>query len=255
MPSWSPSQYLKFEEERTRPAAELLARISVAAPQKVVDVGCGPGNSTELLVRRWPQASVAGFDTSDDMRRAAAARLPTCRFFKADAATWLPTDEDIVFANAVFQWVSGHVAAIAAVFGAMRPGAVLAVQMPDNFNEPVHEAMRAAASEGPWSKTLQDLSTREGVAPAGAYYDALARQARRLDLWHTHYHHVVADAGAIVEWMKATGLRPYLDRLPGAAADEFLDAYRRRLESAYPPRANGATIFTAPRFFLVADRA
>lgn len=254
MTDWSPSQYLKFEDERTRPAAELLARVNVAVPRRITDIGCGPGNSTALLAARWPSAAIEGFDASPAMIAAASARLPGRRFFLADAANWRPADEDVVFANAIFQWVNGHLNILAEVFAAMKKGAVLAVQMPDNFTAPVHAEMRAVAGDGPWASAMAGLVNREGVAPVGAYYDALAAKAARLDLWHTHYHHIVEDAGAIVEWMKATGLRPFLDRLASAEQAAFLADYRRRLAAAYPQQSDGRVIFAAPRFFLVAER-
>lgn len=254
MADWSPSQYLRFADERTRAGAELLARVGLTAPKRVTDVGCGPGNSTELLAARWPSAAITGFDSSPAMIAAAEARLPGVRFFIADAGSWLPDGDDVVFANAVFHWVPDHVARLARILAAMKRGAVLAVQMPDNFAAPVHEAMREAASAGPWAGAFDGLFTRESVAPVGVYYDALAPHAARIDLWQSVYHHLVADVRAIVEWMEGTGLRPYLERLDGSDRAAFLAAYEARLAAAYPQRADGRVIFAAPRLFIVAER-
>ena len=62
--SWHPENYLAFDDHRTRPAAELLACVPLMAPERVVDLGCGPGNSTALLAARWPEAQVIGADSA-----------------------------------------------------------------------------------------------------------------------------------------------------------------------------------------------
>ena len=226
------------------------------APGRVVDIGCGPGNSTELLVRRWPSADVTGFDTSADMLAAARKRLPAVRFVEADAATWSPTgEEDLLFANAVFQWVPDHLEVMARLLEALRPGAVLAVQMPDNLAEPSHRAMVETAEDGPWRERLRDAAlARELLPPPEAYYDVLAPLAADVDIWHTVYNIRLDGAEAVVAWVEGAGLRPFLDPLDANSREDYRAAYTRRIAAAYPPRIDGKVLLRFPRLFVVAVR-
>lgn len=251
---WNPALYLSFADERTRAARDLLAQVPLAQARRVVDIGCGPGNSTELLAQRWPQAEILGLDTSPAMVEAAARRLPQARFALGDVATWTPAEgTDLIFANAVFQWVPDHPAVLRRLMEALPPGGVLAVQMPDNLDEPSHAAMREVASEGPWEARLAGAA--RGRLPAvSAYYDLLKPVARSLDIWHSHYNHPLENPAAIVEWLKSTGLRPFLAPLDEVERREFLAAYMARLAQAYPPRVDGRVLLRFPRLFLVAVR-
>ena len=256
MADWSAEQYLKFEDERTRPARDLLAQIPVADPRGVVDIGCGPGNSTELLVKRWPQAAVTGIDTSADMLRQARQRLPGCSFIEANIAHWVPpANTDVLFANAIFQWVPNHLRQLQRLLGALPPGGVLAVQMPDSLDEPVHGLIREVARLEPWREALAEhVRVRDDLPKPGVYYDALGPRCTRLEIWHTIYNHVLEDAAAIVEWVKGTGLRPFLDPLEPPERKQYLAEYSARVAASYPPQADSKVLLRFPRIFIVAVR-
>jgi trans-aconitate 2-methyltransferase len=254
MADWSAEQYLKFEDERTRPSRDLLAQIPLADARKVVDIGCGPGNSTELLVKRWPQAAVTGIDTSADMLRQARERLPAQKFIETNVAHWAPPENtDVLFANAIFQWVPGHLKQLQRLTGALPRGGVLAVQMPDNLDEPVHVLMREVAQTGPWREQLADKARMRDTLPTpGGYYDALRPLCSRLEIWHTIYNHVLDDTAAVVEWVKGTGLRPFLDPLEAPERKQYLAEYAARVAAAYPPQQDGKVLLRFPRLFIVA---
>ena len=147
MEDWDARQYLKFEDERTRPPRDLLAQVPLQRPRLVVDIGCGPGNSTELLVARFPQSEVIGLDSSPDMLGKARERLPRSTFLEADISTWTPQPRtDLLFANATFQWLPNHPAILRRLLEGLPSGGVLAVQMPDNTREPALVLQREVAA-------------------------------------------------------------------------------------------------------------
>src|SRR5512139_733942 len=175
MNDWSARQYLKFEDDRTRPSRDLLAQVPLDRAERVFDLGCGPGNSTELLIERFPDAEVIGLDSSTDMLRQARARLPGRAFVHGDLATWSPPERtNLLFANAVFQWVPNHPAVLARLLKSLSAGGVLAVQMPDNTNEPALALMREVAECGPFAgHPGLDHAMRGALSTPGEYYDLL----------------------------------------------------------------------------------
>jgi trans-aconitate 2-methyltransferase len=247
---WSARQYLKFEDERTRPSRDLLAQVPLDSPRRVVDLGCGPGNSTELLVQRFRDAEVIGVDSSPDMLRQARAQLPRCMFVEGDLSTWRPEPgTDLLFGNAVFHWVADHPGVLARLLGALPPGGVLAVQMPDNTREPALLLMeKVAASLGRPNAARNDLPRPE------SYYDLLRPSCSSIDIWHTHYNHILESHVGVVEWFKGSGLRPFLAPLDAATRRTFVAEYTGEIAAAYPARADGRVLLKFPRLFIVAVR-
>jgi trans-aconitate 2-methyltransferase len=254
---WSPAQYLKFEDERTRPTRELLVRVPLDRVTSAVDLGCGPGNSTEVLVERYGSDAVAGLDNDPAMLAAARKRLPATRFIEADVATWKPDRAvDMLFANATFQWVPNHLAVFESLMDSLVTGGVLAVQMPDNVAEPSHQLMKAVSLEGPWRGLFEASGKERGsLAKPPAYYEVLRHKASRVDIWHTLYYHVLPNAAAIVEWFKGSALRSYLEVLDPDKRELFTDEYLSRITAAYPPMADGKVLLRFPRLFIVAVRS
>lgn len=255
--AWSAAQYVKFEDERTRAARDLLAQVPDLPAGTAYDLGCGPGNSTELVIQRFPGHEVAGIDSDADMLAAARSRLPANAFDFGDLSVWTPPKPAaLFFANAVFQWLPNHIAVFERLMDHLIPGGVLAVQMPDNLGEPSHVAMNTVATDPRWSRFYpESYSRRDPLPPTIAYFNALTKKAARVDIWHTIYNHPMADAAAIVEWVKGTGIRPYLAKLPAEEHEGFLEAYRQQLEKAYPPTDDGRVLLRFPRLFMVAVKA
>ncbi|HLW23821.1 MAG TPA: trans-aconitate 2-methyltransferase [Steroidobacteraceae bacterium] len=257
--TWSAGQYVLFERERTRPVHDLLAAVPLGAPRRAVDLGCGPGNSTELLARRYPGADVLGLDSSPDMVAAARRRLPHVRFEVRDLREWVrdgsSADVDLILSNAVLQWVPDHAALLPALLERLAPAGALAVQIPDNLAEPAQVLMREVAAAGPWARKLATAeAARVPIASPDEYYRLLAAHGAAVDLWRSTYYHVLHGEQAVVEWFKATGLRPFLDPLDEDERRQFLALYAERVRSAHPPLADGTVLLPFPRLFFVAQR-
>lgn len=253
--AWDPNTYMKFGAERTRPAAELLARIPMEAPKRVIDLGCGPGNSTELLVQRWPDAEIVGLDSSPEMIAEAEVSGMKANFEIGDVATWSPDKQfDVVYSNATLQWISDHKTLLPRLISAVTDGGVFAFQVPCNFGEPSHTLLYELAENGPWAEKLRSRRDRAAVLKADAYFDILEPLSQSLDIWETTYTQVLDGEDAVFHWMSGTGLRPFSNALEGEERETFLAEYKRRLARAYPMRTSGKTLYPFQRLFCVAMR-
>ena len=251
---WNSAQYLKFDRERTQPAIDLVNRITVDRPKKIIDIGCGPGNSTQVLHNRFPDSYILGVDISENMISAAKERCPGQDFKVCDVSkdlSDLDTDYDIVFSNACLQWVPEHRRLLKNLLDLLNKNGVLAVQIPMNYNEPIHRIIvELAASEKwkeyfPYPRVFHTLSQSE-------YFDLLSEISGEFSMWDTVYYHVMKSHNEILEWYRGTGLRPYLACLSDDKKAEFEDDVMEKLIQQYPRQKNGSIIFRFPRFFFIA---
>lgn len=253
--AWDADHYLKFSDARTLPAIDLLSRIEVAEPKRVVDLGCGPGNSTAPLKARWPEAKVTGIDSSKELLTAARRDHPGIDFATGDIATWSAADPvDVIFANASLQWVGSHDRLVPHLFAQVAPGGVLAVQMPRNHDFATHRLMRQVAAEGPWHDRLAGARDTSPVKSPEFYYDLLAPRAAQFTIWETNYIQIMDGVQAIIAWLHGTGLRPFLARLTDAERPQFLDRYAALLAQEYKPQSDGKILLPYPRLFFIATR-
>ncbi len=260
--SWNPQQYLEFEDHRLRPAIDLLARVAADGPRAVVDLGCGAGNVTRLLARRWPGASVVGVDNSEPMlskARAAASDLAHVRFEACDLATWSPDGAvDVVYSNAALHWLPDHASLFPRLARTVADGGVLAVQMPRNFEAPSHVAVAEVATSERWRARLASLARPAPVAAPEAYLRWLAPHCASVDVWETTYLQRLSARGdgehPVVAFVSGTWLLPFVERLGDdeEARRDFVGDYRERIARAYPREPDGSTLFPFRRLFVVA---
>ncbi|MDE2363839.1 MAG: trans-aconitate 2-methyltransferase [Hyphomicrobiales bacterium] len=251
---WSPALYLKYEGERTRAARDLLAQVPLSDAAFVCDLGCGPGNSTELLRRRFPRAEILGLDTSEAMLEHARARVPDAAFVREDIESFAPArPPDVIFANASLHFLPDHQLLLPRLVAQLPVGGCLALQMPNATQEVSHALMRMIAADGPWRDRLMPVAkSRAVIADINDYYDWLRPISADLQVWRTTYVHPLEGPQGVVDWFAGSALRPFLRLLDPAERDMFLDQYRREIASEYETRVDGRILLPYPRVFIVA---
>jgi trans-aconitate 2-methyltransferase len=253
--AWDPAQYLRFADERLRPALDLLARVPIEAPAHVVDLGCGAGNVTAILRQRFPAAHVVGVDGSAAMLEKARAAAPDCRFEQADFFRWQPDQApNLIYSNAALHWVGEHSALFPRLLSCLAPGGVLAIQMPAMHDTPLRLVPYDIAASGPWAEQLRGVGSAPGILSAMAYWDMLRPGVASLDMWQTTYMHALVGENAVLEWASGSSLRPFLDRLPDEQRAAFGKAYADAVRPHYPRRPDGTTLLPFHRLFMAARR-
>jgi trans-aconitate 2-methyltransferase len=253
---WNPELYLAFGKERIQPSIDLVARIDYEHPQRIIDIGCGPGNSTQVLQRRWTNSEIIGADNSPAMIRKASEDYPHQKWIMYDAGKdSLDQKFDIVFSNATIQWIPDHEKLIREFYELLNERGVLAIQVP-LFNEmPLGVAISEIARLRRWSQSTEGADNTFTIRTASYYYDQLSRYFTKIDLWTTDYYHVMESHSAILEMIRSTGLRPYLERLSDEnERKEFEALVFDRIKLDYPLQINMKVLFPFKRLFFVAKK-
>jgi trans-aconitate 2-methyltransferase len=255
-PRWDPVQYGTFGDHRARPFTDLLARVDLRSPARITDLGCGSGELTARLARRWPGAAVHGLDRSPEMIAAARAHaIPgRLRFTVGDATTWDPGQPvDLIISNAALHWIPGHTDLLPRWTDALTPSGRLAFQVPGNHDAPSHTLLRDLCRTERWRDRLRGLPLRRPVLDPQGYLDLLTRHGCEVDTWETTYTHVLQGDDPVLEWVKGTALRPVLTALDDHETHDFLTEYGALLREAYPPAPYG-TIYPFRRVFVIAKQ-
>ena len=254
MTTWNPELYLKFGDERSRASCDLVSRIILDRPARILDVGCGPGNSTRALRDRWPSSDVVGLDSSEEMIRKATQTYPGEKWLCADASAWEPDGTySLVFSNAALQWIPDHARLVPRLLEWVAPAGVFAAQVPANKDAPLHQSLLSVSGRGRWKERMKGCEDLLTYHDASFYYDALAPRSTQLDIWCTTYYHRLPSHRSLIEWYSSTGMRPFLERLSEESArtrfqQEVLDGCMR----SYPSQQEGTILFPFQRLFMIA---
>ena len=255
MAKWDPKQYLAFGRERMQPALDLLARVPLESPATVYDLGCGPGTVTKVLKARWPQATLAGVDSSEEMLERARAEDPDIDWSAADLNEWRPgAPTDLLYSNAALHWLDDHGSLFPHLMSQLGPGGCLAAQMPRNWHAASHTSITEIVRDGPWRGALEPLLRPNPSAAPDVYYDILAPHAASLEIWETEYCQILEGENPVAEFVKGSQLKRFLDALEEPQRGAFEEAYRERILAAYPKQADGKTLFPFRRLFILANR-
>ncbi len=258
--TWDPDSYMTFADLRSRPGLELIARINHPNPEIIVDLGCGPGHLTAVLARRWPDARIVGIDDSAEMLERAESQFPshqwpTINWQHEEIATWAPSyPVSIVFSNAALHWLGNHQVLFPRLMSLISVGGALAVQMPDNWDQPSHRLISRLVDDPRWRSRTAQAFLGHPVADPAEYRAWLRPTAVDIDLWRTTYYHVLEGSDAMLGWVKGSVLRPILVALQPDEAADFVSQLTEAYRTAYPVEADGKTPFPFSRLFIVARR-
>lgn len=251
---WNSKEYLRFEKERTQPAKDLLSRIDCETVESIYDIGCGPGNSTQILKDRYPRADVIGLDSSENMIKTAREQHRNCKFDICDAGKDLSKFSkkvDICFSNACIQWIENHEVLIPEMYSLLKKNGVLAIQVPANHEEPIQQIIVNISKREEWKDKIGNLKTFYYYEPS-LYYDIFKSLKADFEIWKTTYFHSLPSHEAIMDWYKGTGLRPYLSELNGEDKQKFEEEVFSEVKKSYPLQKDGSVIFAFPRLFMIA---
>jgi trans-aconitate 2-methyltransferase len=249
---WNPGLYLKYRNERTQPAIDLISKINIAfQPDTILDIGCGPGNSSRALLQRWPNAKLMGIDSSVSMIEKAKADYPANTWIVADASDFNPDIKyDIVFSNATIQWIPNHESLFKKLSGMVNSGGVLAIQVPRFDEMPLSKAIFSIAGKEKWREQIKGCAELFTYHDYKYYYDLLSKDFKSIELWQTDYLHILESQYSIIEWIRSTGMKPYLDCLKDEDKPLFENNVLGELKLYYPLQNNGKVIFPFKRLFM-----
>lgn len=251
MNDWNSNQYTKFENERTQPSVDLMRRINIE-PGSILDIGCGPGNSTNQLAMFFPDSEILGIDSSDNMLEKASQTYPDLKFKKCFVPHGLESldNYDLIFSNACLHWIPDHAKLLPMLMTKLNPGGVLAVQMPLTQDAMFYKMLNKLVAEEKWNK-LSVIHNFHNLSP-NETYDILAAISQKVTMWETTYFHIVASHSSVIEWYKGSGLRPYLDALAPEEKQEFINELLNLIELNYPLQSDSSVILKMPRLFFIA---
>lgn len=256
MSDWNSAQYLKFKSERTQPSADLVNRIGIENPKRIIDIGCGPGNSTYELKKKFPDAYILGVDFSPNMIEKAKNEYKDIDFMLFDAQKDFDKLEgkfDIVFSNACIQWIPNHENLLSDMMRILNENGVMAVQVPYQYEQPMHKIVKAVASKEEW-KCMFSFEKVFNILEENDYFDLLSVLSSDFSIWKTIYFHRMPSQYSIIEWYRSTGLKPYLEVLSDNKKEEFEKAVFEEVKKVYPVQKNGEVIFRFPRLFFIAKK-
>ncbi len=250
--TWNAIQYQQFIRDRTQPAIDLALRIPLTNPRFIVDIGCGPGNSTKILSERFPLSHILGIDNSPNMIAQAQKENPNLHFRLCDALS-IEEHCDLLFSNACLQWIPNHQTLLPSLMNKLNTGGVLAVQMPYNQREPLYQIIDETLSNPKWE--LENIPPEHNLTlPPKEYYNILSSCSISFDIWETKYYHNMPNHQSLIEWVTSTKLRPYLHCLSEDKGTELKKEIIERIKTTYPPMHNGNIVFGFQRLFFIAKK-
>ena len=253
---WNPELYLKFDKERTQPTIDLVSRINFEKPKRIIDIGCGPGNSTQILSKRWTNSSIIGVDNSHAMIEKARKDFPNQEWKIVDVSKdEIEGEFDIVFSNAAIQWIPDHVNLFKKFHKILSDEGIFAAEIPLFFDMHIGKSIARISKDNRWSSKTEEVKKLFSVHDSKTYYDYLSELFTSIEMWETDYIHTMDSHFSILEMIRSTGLRPYLNKLESdELKKEFEEEVFNSIQNDYSLQKNGTVIFPFKRLFFIAKK-
>ena len=254
MKPWSPEKYLAYADLHSQAIEDLVRRVEIENPRMIADLGCGPGNSTEFAAARWPDAEITGVDLSKEMLEKGQAKHPNWHWVLAGIEGFHPAEPfDVVISCAALQWLHHHERLLPQLWGLVRDGGALAVQMPANQESPLHRAVFQTADSETWRSFTGQSRAMLNFQPPVEYFSILSPLAKCVDIWETIYYHEMRSLDDLLDWAKTTVMRPFFDKIPDATKqNNFVADVKRACADAYPTTNRGTILYIQKRLFFIA---
>ncbi|MCZ6554722.1 MAG: methyltransferase domain-containing protein [Candidatus Dadabacteria bacterium] len=233
--SWNPELYHKFQKERFEPFKDLLDLIVIRERLRVLDLGCGTGELTEMVLDMLPESQILGIDNSPEMLNKAIQRKGAGLDFELSSIEDVSGNWDLIFSNAAIQWVDNHLELVPRLVSLLNPGGQIAVQLPANHSHSTQTMITKIADEEPFKTALNSWQREWSVLSIRDYAELLYESgACDINVFEKIYPHVLENIEAVIDWLSGTALLPYFERLPQELHEDFLNSYRERLQDLYP---------------------
>ena len=252
--NWNPKLYLNFKKERKQPSIDLVNRIELEHPQRIIDLGCGPGNSAQVIRNRWPTADITGLDSSSEMIAKARKEYPAQNWEMGSITEWSDSaGYDLVFSNAALQWIPDHPKLIPHILQQIKPGGAFALQIPTHYNmHPLALAMKIA-KQPEWHAIWGEFQHPLHVEKPENYYNILEPHTQYIEMWSTQYLHILDSQEAILNGFRGTGMRPFLQALDNEKQQQkFSDQLLNAIKVNYPLQKDSKVIYPFNRLFMIA---
>jgi len=253
---WNPALYLQFGKERIQPSIDLVSRIDFENPKNIIDIGCGPGNSTQILAQRWPKSKITGVDNSPAMIERAKLDFPNQDWKLLDAGKDEIIDTfDIIFSNAAIQWIPNHFELLNKMKHNLSDNGVIAVQIPLFFDMPLGQSIARISKNKRWSTLTDRVNDLFTIHHQSEYYDILSELFSFIEIWESDYVHIMDSHDSVLEMVRSTGLKPYLERLESDTDKrDFENMVLADIIKDYPMQKNGKVLFPFKRLFFIAKK-
>lgn len=254
---WNPELYMQFSSERGIPTNDLINSLGSFEPRKIIDIGCGPGNSTLELAKRWPDSFLCGVDSSENMIEEARRCYPDIEWDQRKVGKdELKGKYDLIFSNAAIQWIPDHDKLFKEFYNHLNENGRIAIQIPLFFNMKLGVIIKDVAESPRWNTDVRGVTNNFFISEPGDYYDILSRCGfGKIRLWESRYMHIFPGHNSIIEMMRSTGLRPYLEKLSVGDAALFEKLVRERVEDSYSFQEDGSVILPFHRLFITGTRS